>query len=116
MSRSASPLNITLDDTRPSLTAPITIQSTVCFAIQLVLNMSMLSVTAFACFVWCVPSTILLGLAASFEATVSHMLLKRAQTRLLPVTFTQGMQAETTSCISAVPCAHRTCGLGAPAA
>ena len=115
MSTLARPLDSTMDNTVPCHTAPITVRSIVCFAIQVVLNMSMLSVTAFACFVWCVPSTILLGLAASVEATVSHRLLKRARTRLQPATSTNEMQPEP-SHSQAVNCARTKYGLGAPAA
>lgn len=115
MSTLARPLNPAVDNTSPSHTAPITVQSVVCFAIQLVLNMSMLSVTAFACFVWCVPSTILLGLAASVEATASHRLLKRARTRLQPAASGNEMQAEP-SHNQAMNCVCTTYGLGAPAA
>ncbi|KAL3149361.1 hypothetical protein ABBQ32_002164 [Trebouxia sp. C0010 RCD-2024] len=103
-----------LSPCRPSNTAPITFQSIVCFAIQVVLNMSVLSLTAFACFVWCVPSTILLGLAASLEATVTHSLLKRARTRLQAATSTGGMQGELLN--NPVVNADRTYGLGAAAA
>lgn len=115
MSTLARPLSPTLDNTSPSHAASITVRSVVCFAIQVVLNMSMLSVTAFACFVWCVPSTILLGLAASVEATASHRLLKRARSRLQPTTSTNEMQAEP-SYSQAMSCACTTYGLGAPAA
>lgn len=115
MSALARPLNSARDNTLPSHTAPITVRSVVCFAIQVVLNMSMLSVTAFVCFLWCVPSTILLGLAASVEATASHRLLKRARTRLQPATSTNEMQPELDHS-QAVNCALTKYGLGAPAA
>ena len=114
MSTLARPLNPTMDNTGPSQTAPITVRSIVCFAIQVILNMSMLSVTAFACFIWCVPSTILLGFAASVEATASHRLLKRARTRLQPATSTNEMQPEPVH--SQVVSARTMYGLGAPAA
>ena len=60
----------------------ITAKSVACFAIQVTLNVSMLSMTAFACVVWCVPSSLLLGLVASVEATLAHTMSKYVRARI----------------------------------
>lgn len=78
--------------------------------------MSVLSLTAFACFVWCVPSTILLGLAASLEATVSQSLLKRARRMLPAAAAIERVQAESLNNPAVNSTYSWTYGLGAAAA
>ncbi len=99
--------------------AGVTVRGVACFAIQLLLNVSMLSVTLVACVLWCVPSSLLLGVVASVEATLDHTRAKRARARLqqspavIHNTVATGSYAvpfEQLSCVSQIY------GLGAPAA
>lgn len=98
---------------------PITAKSVACFAIQVTLNVSMLSMTAFACVVWCVPSSLLLGLVASVEATLTHTMSKyvRARIQHTPAAISDGQNRgywfgpDSQAIVSA-----QVYGLGAPAA
>ncbi|DBA70426.1 TPA: hypothetical protein ACH3X2_011835 [Trebouxia sp. C0005] len=105
------------DSTTP--TAPITVRGVACFVVQLALNMSMFSVTAFACLLWCVPGSLLLGIVASVEATINRTVGKRARTRVQQNPAVVHNTADTNYFVTAfgqVSCASQIYGLGAPAA
>lgn len=119
MSTSATPLSSTprtlSTNSKSSDSNAITVRGVVCFAIQVALNISLLTVTATACMVWCVPSTLLLGLAASVEATFSNRLAKRARRSIQAVSSNDGDGMQS-MCIPHLNCVNRVYGLGAPAA
>lgn len=100
-------------------TAPITMRGVACFMIQLALNMSLISVTALACVLWCVPSSLLLGIVASVEATIRHTRAKRSRARVqhspTPVHSATNTDYFATT-FGQVCCASQIYGLGAPAA
>lgn len=101
---------------RSSPVAPITAGGIACFLLQLVLNVSLLSVTFLACVVWCVPSSLLLGVVASVEATLGHTRTKRARARMQ-----QSATTVQSTAAAAIPCgqvsyATQIYGLGAAAA
>lgn len=100
-------------------TPPITVRGVACFVVQLALNMSMFSVTAFACLLWCVPGSLLLGIVASVEATIDRTVGKRARTRVHQSPAVAHTTADTDYFVTAfgqVSCASQIYGLGAPAA
>ena len=100
-------------------TAPITIRGVACFVIQLLLNASLISVTALACVLWCVPSSLLLGVVASVEATIRHTRAKRSRARVqhsaTPAHSATNADYFATT-FGQVSCASQIYGLGAPAA
>ena len=114
-------LHVPMSDThnsiaRSSPVAPITAGGIACFLLQLVLNVSLLSVTFLACVVWCVPSSLLLGVVASVEATLGHTRTKRARARMQ-----QSATTVQSTAAAAIPCgqvsyATQIYGLGAAAA
>ena len=100
-------------------TAPITVRGVACFVVQLAFYMSMSSVTAFACLLWCVPGSVLLGVYASVEATIDRTVGKRARTRVQQNPAVAHTTADTDCYVTAfgqVSCASQIYGLGAPAA
>ncbi|DBA97187.1 TPA: hypothetical protein ACH3X1_014946 [Trebouxia sp. C0004] len=116
------PVHVPVSDSQNASTtptAPITVRGVACFVVQLALNMSMFSVTACACLLWCVPGSLLLGIVASVEATINRTVGKRARTRVQQNPAVAHTTADTdffATAFGQVSCASQTYGLGAPAA
>ena len=115
------PVHVPMSDSQiasTTPTAPITVRGVACFVVQLALNMSIFSVTAFACLLWCVPGSLLLGIVASVEATIDRTVGKRARTRVQnpAVAHTTADTDYFVTAFGQVSCASQIYGLGAPAA
>jgi len=112
------PVHVPMSDSQNASatpTAPITVRGVACFVVQLALNMSMFSVTAFACVLWCVPGSLLLGIVASVEATINRTVGKRARTRVQQNPAAAHTTADTDYFVTAfgqVSCASQIYGLG----